>query len=1062
MSLSGLYNKIGTFASKLYGSNNADKPIITNAHTNPNNAPVLNVYPDANGYIGQINIPQGYAQLKHELVDFIVILDISGSMGENISRILNIILPTVLENLGYNITTKIGLITFNNCATRYKITIPGLKKLNLDASGGTCMQYSILYLKNAITELANPNAKIRLLVISDGELQDQIQTLQESTNLAAYLKTQNYNINVQAIRFFTSYFNPDTRGLASVLQFGINTESALIDMHYTLPDKLIIEKMVALFKEDKLGSGFNIETTKEIMLATPWNKTKISTYTLKEGLNTIWFSELPTFTNLAVDIVVSLSNTVLDKETFNIMMKDKTDKFIQQMKILKVINTKEAKNEMNQILKYFKDFEQYVDSKDDFVLDSTLASRLLYYKKTISKRTKTISSVLEQIANDKIVQNLNSSQQAEYLRQIDSSKNNRNLARMAERTTLDFDSVVRAEIIDACSHLDEIQDIDDSTHLKSFFCQDTTLGGIKAVSELVKTNMINDMSANEILQMINIVGVACKAEIGSYPDSMTWRVDTIYPSTFLSVSDILASHVLSNGASLKPVGMDGEISTVIPIFCDERIQRWMQKYMSRILEYTCGIGMRRILADIPMTFSYSIVNGIWKMVFVLNETKSELHINIFKQLLKTYDVAIGSYFDHVIPYIKNQDPNLSYFIANNGITNMIGPLIKLQKMGNTQFTQQILRALYSFEIYQAVKRKFRSMSNGPTLINDMLNKIVGIDFDKYKTHVPKLFEYDENPVFHCEFHIDEELLNNTIKSFWYLDHVALLPSLLAAVYPNENTPSPYNSINSIPQLNDDFICAQLGIKCSLQTFKFYNIVQALIYNTKALRVDSENNCMRYCDAGTENNICTFISDFVKKQYVDKYQSDTHQKVKDEQQALKTELVKRLLETNDMHTYCQYFKDGIQLGKSKCVIINPTAIGYVELRDGLLDCNKNIPNRIEKIAILLLGKNSANEVVWNNGNKLITKLAQFEAIFKNSGNEDKWNEIFTEYKKLGLHIYREKENRHTHSNDKPSYWALGFETIEKMFGSVNSTEWAEYKKLHTNCCGFNRGTNPLLC
>lgn len=56
------------------------------------------------------------------------------------------------------------------------------------------------------------------------------------------------------------------------------------------------------------------------------------------------------------------------------------------------------------------------------------------------------------------------------------------------------------------------------------------------------------------------------------------------------------------------------------------------------------------------------------------------------------------------------------------------------------------------------------------------------------------------------------------------------------------------------------------------------------------------------------------------------------------------------------------------------------------------------------------------------------------------------------------MYSEPElaNRHSHCNEKPSFWAYGYTTVGKYFADINTQEQEEYMKIHTNCCGIWNG------
>jgi hypothetical protein len=59
----------------------------------------------------------------------------------------------------------------------------------------------------------------------------------------------------------------------------------------------------------------------------------------------------------------------------------------------------------------------------------------------------------------------------------------------------------------------------------------------------------------------------------------------------------------------------------------------------------------------------------------------------------------------------------------------MSPIIKLAKSSNYEFMPRILRALYSFEIYQAVRKICRGNDAHIQIIN-LLHKLLGIYYDR--------------------------------------------------------------------------------------------------------------------------------------------------------------------------------------------------------------------------------------------------------------------------------------------------------------------------------------------
>ena len=460
--------------------------------------------------------------------------------------------------------------------------------------------------------------------------------------------------------------------------------------------------------------------------------------------------------------------------------------------------------------------------------------------------------------------------------------------------------------------------------------------------------------------------------------------------------------------------------------------------------------MRRIIANVPMTYAYTVCAGIWKLAENLNTNKTDININTFVKLVKTYDIATGKYFDHVMELIKDQDKAFSYYIANNGVTNMIGPMIRLVNKDDTKYMSRILRALYSYEVYQALKRQFKGKDNMPTLVTELLNKLVGIDYDTYKTQTAALFE-EENPKFYNNYHIDKDEHNAQVKLFWYADYLTLLPDLLNAA----KQPDPVAAIRKIPQMDEKTICQALDIKYDVKIFKFFNIIQCLIHNSKDKRVDSDNNKMKIIDLDNYENAEMMVKEYVRKYYVDKYSSDIREKNKKEYEELIGVLVEQLAKTDSIETFNKLLSIGTSRNKISVKIANSSGLGYMDLKTNLLDLTTEVPHRVDKLRVLLLARDVENNNVWNNGNVLYTSLEDFENVFIQLKQEEMWKTIYTEYQQRNIHIYRELANRHGHSNSKPSYWAFGYRSIEEMMSNITRDEWINYKELHKNCCGISR-------
>ncbi|CAF3331798.1 unnamed protein product [Rotaria sp. Silwood2] len=1031
----------------------------------------LFLYPNENGYIGKLalNISNdnniNESLLSKSNVSTIVILDRSGSMGNSVPRFVNKILPDIFTSLNYSDNDIITLITFDSSPNKYTIPIKKLSSFTIKCQGQTFMAPGITMLTNFIrNELPKDCHALRLLTISDGEVHDQSEVQIAATQLTSLVKND-FLINSQAVRLFTSSSQPDTRAVSSLLQLNNTSNVNLLDLKTSLNDREISVTIASLFSNDSLNRHAVLKSEEKILKTTPWQISTQNTISLFPGENVFWLNKLPTETLTVGEKKVKIHmQEQLTVETYEKLLKTKIDYYINQLKILKIVNTVESQKEINDIMNYFQNIENSLLSNDKDVNillnDSSLRARLQYLKNSIIRKKKSFVMRLSQIANDDKVSQLNSAQQAEYLRAIDNtSKNARGLARRAVTQGLDFNEILRKQIRTMAEHIHELNDIDDSDHLVSFFSQDTTLGGIRTVCQLVTDDMLDDVSANDILRMINIVGIACSGPIGEFPDPMTWRVNELYLGCYVSLSDVLTAFMQSKGQPLQTPATNKIITNVIPIIENERIAKFLQKYAPSLLEYTCSIGMRRLLADVAMTGGYTICAGVWKLVEDLNENKSELHLKTFDQLIKTYEIVVGNYFQHIMPYIKEQDDQLSYYIANNGTTNMISPFIKLYRENNPQKLQQIpkiLRALYTYEIWQAIRKQYKNRDDSDIIAQKMLDQLIGLDLNKYKTLVKPLFENEPslNEIkFHDQVHIDESYLDELFKTIYYVDNITLLPKYISSVI-NNNT----NNIKDISSINDNSICETLNINYNIKAFKFYNIVQALLYTSKASRVDSDNEKMKIIDLVNKKAAKTMVQDYIRKRFENQYSSDLAIKGRSERTELAATLVQSIIQSQDHNEMIKLMREGLTRGKTQLAITNSSSLGFVELKDKLLNLNENIPRRLDIIKVFLLGRDYKNndEPVWNNGNVLFTpNLCDFEKIFVSLGYANEWEKLKAEYIKRNLHIYRDGFNRHGHGNTKPSYWAYGFMTLQLYKDNISPEIFKEYCEIHHNCCGVSQ-------
>jgi len=238
-------------------------------------------------YLGKINIPDNLSGSASSDISTIVILDNSGSMSSSIDIITNSFLPRLFTELNYKDNQSITFITFNNNSEIITHDFSELKNgIEFGAYGGTYMKTALGKLKYYLENI-NLNKNIRILAISDGELHDQKDTVTYSSEIVDIIKEKKLLVNSQAIRFFTSSCQPDTRGLSSCLQFSNVSNPELIDIYAR---KYKYKNYEILFKGDGFDNNIILSGENNSIKLEPWDDYG-KEINLRKGENIFWIKK---------------------------------------------------------------------------------------------------------------------------------------------------------------------------------------------------------------------------------------------------------------------------------------------------------------------------------------------------------------------------------------------------------------------------------------------------------------------------------------------------------------------------------------------------------------------------------------------------------------------------------------------------------------------------------------------------------------------------------------------------------------------------------------------------
>lgn len=139
----------------------------------------------------------------------------------------------------------------------------------------------------------------------------------------------------------------------------------------------------------------------------------------------------------------------MTSQNYRIILGEKIQIYLHKLKILKILKTDAATNEMNEMINFFNQLESGFEfsSKENYKIleNNPTEARVSFSKNCIEKRFDSIPALMNQIRYDDKVASLNSKEQAEYLREI---KNINIKENVAVQMGVHIDEVVRQEVIE--------------------------------------------------------------------------------------------------------------------------------------------------------------------------------------------------------------------------------------------------------------------------------------------------------------------------------------------------------------------------------------------------------------------------------------------------------------------------------------------------------------------------------------------------------------------------------------------------------------------------------------
>ena len=334
--------------------------------------------------------------------EFIIILDISESMGNYVSQILNNIIPKALDKLNYDETKLFYLITFSDESNVYHLTKKDFKSSGIKANGYTQMLGVVQKLRNIIDSI-NEDEFINILSISDGKVQDRENTNQKLELLLNEMKIKYKNVNSQAIRFISSKgADPDTRLLCSLLKFNssLHIKDSYLPITFEPKNEIMSEEIIEEFSDiiykifHIKKSGWKIISDSKNMRIEPFGE-KYDKLELPEGKSILFIDKaLSELKDMNLCSTSGESKKIdfggeVDKNNVNDVYKEAFENIIGEVLRNKISGTKESIDKNKNLIKYVEEIGVINEENN---------------------QGKNLANILKEINNDEKVTNMNENQ----------------------------------------------------------------------------------------------------------------------------------------------------------------------------------------------------------------------------------------------------------------------------------------------------------------------------------------------------------------------------------------------------------------------------------------------------------------------------------------------------------------------------------------------------------------------------------------------------------------------------------------------------------------------------
>jgi hypothetical protein len=902
----------------------------------------------------------------------IVLFDVSASMGRYVG-----VIHQALKNLIKEFKLEqVVIITFGAGATRYCMSWKTVDSWRLPPQEDSTRMLDAARL--ALQEVSG--GLTQFMVISDGQVHD----LKEYSNWGNVLRNQEWLLRfiqnqsslsgtIQAAGMRISQ-DGDTQAVSCFFKFHNHSTCApmLLDSAYSESD--IQVGLLQMFENFKQGCRISqIVVTGLVALdcVIPMQGT------ISVGPNQIFIAR--------GDVLVNgLSLKLVDKSA---LPADQVEQYLEQLehriRTLKVLGT-------NLDIKRINTFVNNVGSIVLQPLDETkdFRGQVRAVMRASQSRYKTIIVGIQQLLNLNNVDRFNAQQQADFLRQVDSSSaSGRRLAKRHYEAD-DPETLIRTAI---GKMMNNFRDGKNKAGSVQSFLSLASTGEIihDAVEEFrLNKDAYENLGVMDLLRCIGAVGIAFTANVGDYPDPWSFRVKDVWFGQYLAQPDLI--NAFTTGTPIGPAGYPDQVITGCdPMGFADDMSTVRFYCHSGISRFHASVFMRRVIAVIPKDALAMKSAVLMRMQDLAAATPSELRVADTLTNLNTLR-AIAPVDLFSPEFLENPlDPKL--WVAETGITNVL-KVFSWACISNLD--KDCLRDLYrhmcQLDLYYVVCGKFQTQALDERA--PIVQSLLGIDFTKGVRPTPP-GEPEPEPqdiVYPKLYDVDASYL----RAIQWLDSECFdrWTRLIRWRMATDGTNDPQIIVNRLKQKHP-YIDIRSGL--------LHTIIAALTAR------DLSDYLVKLDNSG-------LITQVVSEQYRQNY----NERLKHKHHIEET---RRLRLAIDRLTWACDIDEFIDILKRE--IPNSDGHAFKDLLKTLAE-TVQVPILSEKVWVMAFGRHPECDLaltVWNHGNlaghydrKALQKLLTDAGL-----RTDKYLDAVRRLGYVG-HVYRESDipNRHGHCNSNP--------------------------------------------